>query len=292
MIRLQPFIAAFVVVMVILTGSAVGLSSLLAALNVRLTKLPIYAPDGLQLHSLPVALPPEDSRWTQAAPDQRMSREAVEELGTDNYLTRTYVRSERDEDGNPVVVQLHVAYYTGMIDTVPHVPERCMVGGGMEFAGDTRLVPVPLDMSRLSPDPDFPKDERGTLWTARSSITHNRVRLPRGVEHLTLRTTPFRDQAGKQTVYAGYFFIANGTVVASANDVRLFAFKLDAKYAYYLKVQFFSATVSSAEELARLAADILNDLFPEIMHRVPDWTEVEQGIYPPEKASSGSTKHA
>jgi hypothetical protein len=55
---------------------------------------------------------------------------------------------------------------------------------------------------------------------------------------------------------------------------------MKADYAYYMKVQFLGVGLDSAEELAAASADILNDLFPEIMRRAPDWIEVEEGRYP------------
>lgn len=272
-------IAALVAVGV-LAASALALGAIIAAMNIRLTKLPIYAPENVQFHSLPSRLPVEQPRWKQAAPDEVMSSEAVEELGTSNYITRWYARVSDDPNAKPLVVQLHCAYYTGMTDTVPHVPERCMVGGGMSFGGDTVMVKIPLDMSRYSPDAYAQGEDGGVLWTARSTITHNRVRLPEGIEDLMLRVTPFTNQDGSQKLHAGYFFIANGRVYASANDVRLKAFELDEDYAYYAKIQFMSMGVASPEELALVAKDMLEELLPEVMRRVPDWAEVRAGRYP------------
>lgn len=280
MSSLRTVTTAALVAAGVLAASALALGAITAALNIRLTKLPIYAPDDLQFHSLPSRLPPEHPHWKQATPDEVMSSEAVDELGTGNYITRWYVRVGKDSDGPPLVVQLHCAYYTGMIDTVPHVPERCMVGGGMSFGGKTVMVDVPLDMSRYSADPDVQDEGGATLWTARSGITYNRVRLPGGIEHLMLRVTPFTNQDGSQKLHAGYFFIANGRVYASADDVRLKAFELDEDYAYYAKIQFMSLGVASPEELALVASDMLAELFPEIMRRLPDWTEVRAGRYP------------
>lgn len=277
--RLWPALAVGITV---LSVSALALGTLLEAMHVHLKKLPIEARDGIKLHTMPTSIPITEPRWVQARPDEISSAEGVEELGTTNYLTRWYRRAGSADEG-AALVQLHLAYYTGMIDTVPHVPERCMVGGGMELAGPSEAVAVPLDFSRLTPDPYAPKDEVGRpVWMARSGETHSRVRLPRGIEDLRMTCTPFRDQSAKATVMAGYFFIANGGVVASANDVRLLAFRLTDDYAYYVKVQFMSSSVESAEELAAIAADMLNDLFPDLMRRLPDWVDVQEGRYPPD----------
>ena len=94
-----------------------------------------------------------------------------------------------------------------------------------------------------------------------------------------MTATPFR-MANGQLVWAGYFFVTNGTVVGSADEVRLKAFRLSDDYSFYLKVQFMSTDVGSAEELADLASEALVDLFPEIMRAVPDWVDVRRGTYP------------
>src|SRR5690606_1241237 len=79
----------------------------------------------------------------------------------------------------------------------------------------------------------------------------------------------------------GYFFIANGWAVSDGTHVLAQACDLSADYAVYAKVQFTSGAVGSVEVLASVAASLLNDMIPEIMRRVPDWTEVIAGRYPP-----------
>ncbi|MDX2114162.1 MAG: exosortase-associated EpsI family protein [Planctomycetota bacterium] len=274
------------VALAVLVASALGLGSIISALKLQLNKMPIQPRSGLKFHTLPTEL----AGWKMVR-DEVMSAEGLAELGTENYVTRWYVGV--DAAGKPVepevAVQLHAAYYTGMIDTVPHVPERCLVGGGMEYAGATRTVPVPIDMSRLVPDPDLPPLADGSrVWTARNARVPSRVRLPIGVEKLQMRVTPFRDAQAKQSLFAGYFFLANGGVAPSADDVRLLAFRLQDDYAYYAKIQFLSPTVESAEELAEIAGRMLDDLFPDLMLRVPDWVEVTEGRYPPDNPRGAS----
>lgn len=279
--RAQPRLwPALLVGLLTLTASAMALGTLLSAMKIHLKKLPIEARDGIKLHTLPSSFPRAKPRWEQARPDEIVSAEAGAELGTDNYVTRWY-RRIGDPPDRQILLQLHCAYYTGMIDTVPHVPERCFVGGGMEFAADSVIVPVSLDLNRLIPDRDAPLDEQGLpVLMGRSDETHSRVRMPRGIQDLKMKATSFRDQSAKAAIIAGYFFIANGGVVASANDVRLLAFGLTDDYAYYTKVQFMSPTAQTPEELAELAADMLNDMLPELMRRLPDWVEVKEGRYP------------
>ena len=275
--RRRNFVVAGLVALVVLTTCAATLGAIIRSLRFQLTKLPINPESGLKFHTLPEEFP----GWRMVTNDV-MSAEGMAELGTDNYVSRWYKQVGPDGEDTGVVVQLHCAYYTGMIDTVPHVPERCMVGGGMEYAGQTQVMKVPLNLARLTPDPDMPDDPRGTILMGRNNRTNSRVRLPFGVQNLEMMVTPFRDQSAKSTLYAGYFFVANGGVVASANDVRLLAFKLSDDYAYYAKVQFLSPSVDSAEGLAALAASMLDEIFPDLMVRVPDWVSVEEGRYPPD----------
>ena len=269
----RPFLnPAFLVALATLVLATAGLRAAIHYKGIYLTKLPIEAPDGMLFHTLPTAF----GNWERLGADQVLSAEVRQELGTDNFVSRNFRRTDTEDR---MVVELHVAYYTGMIDTVPHVPERCFVGGGLYPSGASRVLPVPIDVSRLSLDRIADPDKHGVIYTARAS-NHQQVRMPVGIDRLRMNISRFVDGRSGQSLYAGYFFIANGGTVPRAGDVRALAFNLTDDYAYYTKVQFTSATVGSAEELAEQAADMLNDLLPEIMRRVPDWVEVTEGRYP------------
>ena len=244
------------------------------ASQVVLRKLPIYPKDNIPLRTIPASV----AGWERVGQDTVLSKEVLEELGTENYLSRVYAG---EFEGRTVYIEFHAAYYTGMIDTVPHVPERCFVGGGMVQAGGTRIVPVPLDMDRFSRDPFADPKRDGVIYTA-IGRDFQTVRMPREVESLRLRVTPFRDVRSGRKVHAGYFFLANGGWAASANQVRDMAFDLRNDYAYYAKVQFTSWDFEDADDLARAAGALLDELFPEIMRRMPDWIEVMEGRYPPD----------
>ena len=279
--RLWPALAVGITV---LSVSALALGTLLEAMHVHLKKLPIEARDGIKLHTMPTSIPITEPRWVQARPDEISSAEGVEELGTTNYLTRWYRRAGSADEG-AALVQLHLAYYTGMIDTVPHVPERCFVGGGMSIDGPTRIVPLGLDLERFPVDGSVDPELHGGAIRMGRTLSHAYVRMPRELEELKINVTSFRDGSGRR-LHAGYFFLANGGHVPTANDVRQLAFKLEDSYSYYAKVQVMSMQPETAEELAALAADLLNELLPDIVRRTPDWVEVVEGRYP-EDASGG-----
>lgn len=272
-----PFIAA----LVILVGSAVGMTTGIRAFDIYLAKLPIQAPEGRTLNSIPT----ETASWIKVGNDRVESAEVVETLGTSNYLSRTYVEKHPKDPAKPRAVELHLAYYTGMIDTVPHVPDRCFIGGGMSQGTDPVYPKLTFDRTRWFPDPDVPEEMRSKVWRMRladdrkyTSRPGQSVRLPREPDSIRLRVMGF-DSAGGPRIFAGYFFIANGGHTASAQSVRALAFNLTDDYAYYLKVQC-TAETTSAEELASMSSDLLGELLGEIMLCVPDWTEVQEGRYP------------
>ena len=277
-LRLTPLLVTLVVL-----GAGAGLLTAgLRAADIHLTKRPIHPESGLSVQ----ALPRITENWEQVGKDRIESAEILEELGTDNYITRTY-QQRKHEPGEPAQrVELHVAYYTGKIDTVPHVPDRCFVGGGMRIEGATVNVPLVLDDSvwLLETGSDIPEEWAGEVYSVRlSSDSPNapgkRVKLPRRPGDLKLRCTEFVAPGGARLL-AGYFFIANGGAVAGADGVRLLAFDLKNDYAYYMKVQFTSTQAQSPEQLAAAASSLLNDLLGEMMLCVPDWIDVLAGRWP------------
>lgn len=285
---------AFLTALAVLAASAIGMSAGIRAFGIYLSKLPVHAPEGRTLNSIPT----ETASWIKAGPDRIESADVVATLGTDNYLSRTYVERKPRDPAKPRVLELHLAYYTGMIDTVPHVPDRCFIGGGMSQGTKAVYLPLALDRSRWFPDPDVDEGLRGSVIRYRLADDHRytsrpgqSVRLPREPESLRMRVMGFDAPEGPR-VYAGYFFIANGGHTDSAQNIRTLAFNLTDDYAYYLKVQCTSATASSEEELAAMSSELLSELIGEIMLCVPDWIEVQAGRYPPDnpkRAQAGAS---
>ena len=273
---------AVVVVTLVLATAGLGMSWAINAYGFYLQKKPIEAPGGRTVASIPT----ETRNWIRVGSDRVEPPEVLEELGTSNYLTRSYEQKNAPEGERPERIELHLAYYTGMIDTVPHVPERCFVGGGLSIGEASAIYPVPLDSSGWIDDTSdaVPEDHEWPVFMARldnrySDAPGMRVRLPGDPNNLEMLITQFLGQGGGG-FHSGYFFVANGGTKARAEDVRLLAFKLQDDYAFYLKVQFTSFTAGSPERLAELAGSLLDDLYAEIARCIPDWVEVEAGRYP------------
>ncbi|MFA6044408.1 MAG: exosortase-associated EpsI family protein [Phycisphaerales bacterium] len=267
--------AGFTVAMVLLLGSSLGIASAISAFKLTLRKLPIYPESRLLLTSLPT----ETESWIRVGADRKESAEVEEVLGTKNYVSRLYKEKNPKDKAHPMLLDLHVAYYTGMIDTVPHVPDRCFVGGGMQIGDILGDLPLPLDRSRWREDTSVRPDMAGHIFVTRSS-NGLYPRLPRDPQDIKLRTMRFVQKDGPD-LFAGYFFIANGGTVAKAEEVRLLAFDLSSKYAYYAKVQVTTASVTSGEEMTKASASLLNELMGDIMTCLPDWVAVQQGDYVP-----------
>ncbi len=268
---------ALLACLAVLAASAAGMSAAITQGKIFLSKKAIYPPNNRQLHDIKS----KSLSWERAGTDHTASKEEEEALGTQNYVTRKYARRAAEK---PVVLDFHAAYYTKQVDTVPHVPERCFVAGGLQMVKEWGDVPVALDRSRWREVQNVPDELKGHIVEApvinEVGAVSTYVRLPRDPETLKLHVTEFAGRG--QRVMSGYFFIANGGVVARANDVRLLAFNLTDSYSYYVKVQVSSATATTGEELAAEAGELLNDLLPEIMLSVPDWVEVVRGDYPPD----------
>jgi hypothetical protein len=265
---------AFVTATVILLAAAASMKAGIASFKLYLKKAEIQPESGLKL----LSLPNETRSWKQITPDEAINADIEEVLGTKNHVTRWYQKTT--EEGPGPKLQLHAAYYTGMIDTVPHVPDRCFVGAGMELTGEVGDIPLNLDTSRWREDQDVPEHLKGRIHTMYDR-TRVPVRLPRDAASTVLRVMKFRSPKSDRTTFAGYFFVANGGTVSRAEGVRLLAFNLDDYYAYYLKVQFTSFDSKDESEFIARCSDLLSEMYPDLMRCTPDWVRVIRGEYPP-----------
>jgi len=103
----------FVFIIALLSTAAVGFQLGVQQLNIYLHKEAVYPRRDLAV------IPTLAGKWRSIGEDMRMDKAGVEALGTEIYLNRTY----NDQLSSTPAVQLHIAYYTGQIDAVPHVPD-------------------------------------------------------------------------------------------------------------------------------------------------------------------------
>lgn len=268
-------LVAYVTALAVLLLGAVGFRAAVRHLDYYLIKDPV------ELRAPLDAIPTTLGRWQRVGEDRRFSDAIVEELGTRNYLDRTYAI---DGDPRKGSIGVHLAYYTGTIDDVPHIPERCWSVAGNLMTVDPAAMPLEIDAARWK-ESGLRNRATGAAYrrTAVSDPITGRVTdvsLPVG--DLELTVTEFQNpKAPRQRTIGGYLFVANGRLTRSAYGVRALAYERTERKAYYCKVQFnLSGTVSSDEETLipqyrKDVSELMKELLPQLMKCLPDWPSVE-----------------
>ena len=272
--RFKPTIrAAFASVVIVLIASAVGFRASVSSLNLYLRKEAVPLRESLD------TIPTKIGRWKRIGTDSRLGEAMVESLGTRFYLDRHYAI-----DGNPDngVLTLHIAYYTGMVDAVPHVPERCWGAAGLSMVTQPRAILMPIDKSKWDLESGPKNKVTGETYPVASvldPVTRRKESdfLPIGETEMSV--TVFQDEQNpKLHLVGGYLFIANARLTSSPYVVKTFAFDLSSRYSYYCKVQC-SMLLNESEEVVEkwteLTADLLSEILPILMRRLPDWTLIE-----------------
>ena len=266
--------SALIIASVLLIVCGVGFRAAVNALNIYLEKEPVPLRDSLTNIGRTLG------EWRAQGNDAVLDAATLEELGTDKYIDRTYALTM---NGRTYAIGVHVAYYTGLIDAVPHVPDRCFVAGGWTLVGGVRNEPWPID------DGDWVDDVAHTTrygtpfrtdkyrhWVTGQAMTVRMPALPLG-ESFELRTSELQHaRHADQRLYAGYCFLANGCFTPTPEGVKLFAFDQQDRYSYYCKVQFVMPAQKGVdrERFLELTADLMDNLLPELMRCLPDWAEV------------------
>jgi len=138
------------------------------------------------------------------------------------------------------VVNMGLTYYTGMVDTVAHIPDRCYIADGYEPSEYTR-----------------------PLWDVGAG------------KSLQVRYINFEDQTGTGRVAknVAYVFHVNGEYKDDPLDVRYTLQNLTQKYGYYAKIELM--TIGQARDRSAAAmADFLSAAKPKIEGCLPDWNAV------------------
>ncbi|MCC5830557.1 MAG: exosortase/archaeosortase family protein [Phycisphaeraceae bacterium] len=265
----------------ILLGSGLGLRAAIDQLGLVLFK------ERLPMRGVLTDIPRQIGTWQMVNQHERLPPDIENTLGTTLYITRDYEDTSRTDRAGRFA-RVHLAYYSGTVDTVPHVPERCFIGGGHASAGVDR-VPITLSGNQYRErdiGPEQPSRMGQTEWVADVS-EDEWVRVPR----MDFRATRFNfapqtnpdtfTQTAAEIRTVIYFFVADGDFHATAFDVRRTAFEARNRYAYYCKVEVQILDVVDDPELAqRRSEEFLSELMPHVLRILPDWVEVQEGRYP------------
>lgn len=177
-----------------------------------------------------------------------LDKARVGERRSNWYISRVY-RDNRLPNGHPMKYwQLDVFYYTGGLDTVPHVPERCMQAAGASPLG-TENVTFRIPAAR-SP------------WNGAVEFQRSRFSVPN------------QNGLGSREVAEYYVFSLNGRPETSWEAVRLELTYPWLRYTYFAKVQFgpripAGASASDVAATDKAAEDFMNYFLPAISQALP-----------------------
>lgn len=266
---------AFLAAVVVLGISALGLNAATSFLQLHFKKLPVP----LAVRSLSEGMPATLGPWVQVSKDEAIDPEVQQVLATSQYIFRDYIDTrewpdqvdqikdlpDREREAaltrlqfqKPLsVLRLAVTYYTGLADTVAHIPERCYVGDGYEVtAYDTKQATC--GNYEKGPNAGKPRD-------------------------LKFRLVHFEDQTGTRRISrdVGYLFHVNGDYEADSLNVRAHLQDLRQRYGYYAKVEMMLTRPPSNahvedEPIVKTMSDFLTEALPEVERCLPDWQKIQ-----------------
>jgi Protein of unknown function (DUF3485) len=277
---------AFIAAVVVLAVAALGLNASVGYLKLHFKKQPV--PMARPLASIPADM----GSWQQVSQDEALDPEVEHALGTNQYVFRDYMdvrvvgrdtieeirrvnesilnsttpeelKRLKDERSALIgrtrvshptgVVNLAVTYYTGLVDTVAHVPDRCYVADGYE-----------------------PKSWEEVNWNIDDG------------KPVEVRYINFEDGTGRSSVTrsVAYFFHVNGSFQSSPEAVRLHLQNLFERHGYYAKVEVMTLIDDKAKS-AKVMEDFLSSVMPEVRKSLPDWEAVKSGAVASSSGESG-----
>lgn len=255
----------FVVVAAVLLVAAIGLNATVQSLQLSFRK------QAVELAAPLKEIAPRFGPWVQVSADERLPYEIEDTLAANEYVFRDYVDSRlvpaRDiqafegktagqrramldsirERVPEAVMYMAVTYYTGMVDTVAHIPDRCYIADGFE--------PSEYDIKR---------------WACFDS---------RGDDRSAARFIHFEDNVpGRRAVSrnVAYFFHVNGRYTNDPLDVRATLQNLFEKHGYYAKIELMTM-LNDRGKASGVMDDFLSHALPAVEKSLPDWQAVKAG---------------
>lgn len=254
----------FLAAAAVLLAGLIGMQSLIWGMGLVLIKKPIALQKDLE--ELTTSFGPYELFKRQG----RLPEAQEEALGTKEYIS-WLMRDTRKQEGEPGwLIRLHIPYYTGQIDSVPHVPDRCFVAGGAE-ANLKQIMPAELSGRGIR------KDGARVIALTKQG---REVSLPDDRVPMTVLRFANPDRPDDSFTVA-YFFVANHDYVATPEGVRVKAFNPFDRYAYWSKVEVMPFAVGEPGPTRQIVQEFLSHALPEIMLCLPDWEKINA---PPEPA--------
>jgi hypothetical protein len=151
------------------------------------------------------------------------------------------------------VIHLGLTYYTGLVDTVAHIPDRCYIADGYE-----------------------PSSYTTPTWTLGPDAAGKTFPLP-------VRLISFEDSTGNNRIskVVAYVFHTNGHYENDPLGVRQTLEDLTERYGYYAKIELMALVPSANSEgdvsnASSAMADFLTSARPQIENCLPDWSQLKK----------------
>jgi hypothetical protein len=168
------------------------------------------------------------------------------------YMSRTY-RDTRVDDIRAAYAtwRIDITYYTGGLDTLPHIPDVCLEQSGAAVVGTTR-IPVRVPSARSG-------------WDGEIEINRTRYEM--------LREGGLIREPWSQY----YIFSLNGNPESDWKVVRWELTKPWVRYCYFAKIQFLPINaVRDPIEGDQKAEDFLNVVLPRVLEVLPTQSDVDR----------------
>ena len=263
----------FVIALVIMAVAALGIGASTTFLKLQFRKHPVELRQRLEM--IPNRLGP----WVQVSTDKPLDAELESTLAATQYVFRNYLDSRlvgqgkideilnapdnekehlvAEQEGKMprAVMHLAVTYYTGMVDTVAHVPDRCYIADG--------YTPTSYETKKWKVTPG---------------------------ENLEVRFISFEDATGftsRVNKNVAYFFQVNGRMESDPVRVRFSLQNLFRADVYYAKVELMQTKIASRSECEKTMTDFLSHALPHVRQCLP--LEPGSGASPDTAGGTGAT---
>jgi hypothetical protein len=256
----------------ILIAGYVGMSVLERSLHLTFEKPPM--PLTKPLAEMKKAL--GGGRYVADGPDEVMSEDVVDVLGTKDYLLRTYTDTTKGPNEIGAGLKLNLNYYATGVGS-PHVPEICWAGTGMKEAPSSKKIFTVPGVHRLD---GTPIDLKMRMISFLPQQGNSLVQQDQDTTHL---------------LNVAYVFEVNGDYVSTPQEVTSVFWKPANKHAYHTKIEL---TVGSAngqpqyctqEEAQKVISDFIRVALPAVEECLPAH-DVAEGVGPKAEAPIGSNE--
>jgi len=179
-----------------------------------------------------------------------LDRARVDQRRSNWYVARIY--EDTGSRRNVFALwRLDVFYYTGALDKVPHVPERCGAAAGAVVVGSQEVK--------------FSFSGTPTPWNG-----------PVGFQRAILESYDKITSAARQQV-TYYTFSLNGRPEPSWKNVRLALNKPWMRYCYFAKIQFTPlAIVADISQADAAAAEFAREFLPGVLAMMPMPADIDR----------------